>query len=168
MKTWEISQYAPFQKRKMTFHGLTEDHTSMSVHFLHSGNVFSIPSLTKNNPYFEILYQKTVSRVKVAEEPEQNLTETHLFSTHASKASSHPSSAQDTHHKGLSRTQRGICLMVLVGQVIFSYSSKCCLRMGSSLVRTRRQQGGDRTRLQKCEVSCYVFLNLKKKKKKDV
>lgn len=120
MKTWEISQYAPFQKRKMTFHGLTEDHTSMSVHFLHSGNVFSIPSLTKNNPYFEILYQKTVSRVKVAEEPEQNLTETHLFSTHASKASLHPSSAQDAHHKGLSRTQRGICLMALAGQKSFS------------------------------------------------
>lgn len=133
MKTLKISHCALFQNRKMTFHGLTENHTSMSGHFLHSGNC---SSLTRNNSYFEILYQKKTRRMKVAEEPQQNLTITYLLFTHASKTSSRHSSAQDACHrlKGWFASCSGRTA------VIFSYSPKHCLQTGSSLVRTHIPQ----------------------------
>lgn len=165
MKTWEISQYALFQKRKMTIHDLTEDHTSNVRAFSAFWPCLIYSSLTKNNPYFEVLYQKNTRIVKAAEEPEQNLTETHLLSTHASKASSHHSSAQDV--RGAVRDWEGD-LPHGSGRttLIFSYSPKHCSRTESSLVRTHTRQGGDTTRLQNCEASCYVLLNRKERKRK--
>lgn len=89
-------------KRKIILQGLAEEHTSTSEHFLRSDNVlptyFSIQNI---NPNSELLYQKKTSRVKAAEEPEQNSTETCLFSTRASKASRHHSSAQDACYKSI-------------------------------------------------------------------
>lgn len=68
--------------------------------------------------YLQIFYQNKTSRVKAAEEPEQNSAKTCLFCTCASKASSQLCLLQD--HTELSCTYREICLVALAGPPSFS------------------------------------------------
>lgn len=119
MKTWEISVCSVSKKENDIPWSYWRPYIHVRA-FSAFWQCLTYSSLTKNNPYFDILYQKETRRVKVAEEPEQNLTETHLLSIRASKASSHHSSAQNACHRSCQGLERVICLMALAGQQSFS------------------------------------------------
>lgn len=74
----------------------------MTQYSLCSASVLSTDLFIKKTTLnFKTLYQKKTSGVKAAEEPEQNSTNTCLFATHASKGSSHHSSAQGAPYKSI-------------------------------------------------------------------